>query len=1266
MTEAAPESRSSVPGSRGNVSGSLGRGEPLPAAAPTVGHAVLAAARRNPGAIAVRQGRHAVTYAELTASAGRFARTLRDLGVGPEVAVGVCGRRGPHTVAAMLGVLLAGGAYVPLDPTHPRDRLLAVLDDAGAELVVVDGEGRALLADAAPDRLFVTAPAEGAVAAVGPVAPHEPHEPHEPYGPFRGRDHDQPYEPSQGRDLLFQDHYSGPDALLPGSLSPDAPPPVDDPSPYALSPDNSAYVMYTSGSTGAPKGVVVTHRNVTAFLTAAAHRLGIGADTVALATASFGFDVSVLEVFATLAAGGTVALVPEADRRSPERLGRFAAEHGVTWAAPPVSMLPLLDPADFAALRVLVATAEPVAPDQVRRWAGTADAPGVRFINAYGPTETTVEATAHDAVGDWTRPVPIGRPLPNLRVYVVDAALRRAPVGVAGELWIGGAGPARGYLGRPGATARQFVADPFSGSGGRLYRTGDLAAREADGTLRYLGRADRQLKVRGHRVEPGEVEAVLTSHPGVRQAVVDLVPAPAGPLLTAFLTPSQAPSQAPSETSSQTPSQAPSQTPSDAVLREHCRRVLPAALVPARFVRLGTLPRTASGKTDRAALHALAAPADNPGTGGGWQPDSEEAAVLARAWADVLGVPVRSGDDTFFDAGGHSLGAMRLVARLRSDLDRDVRIEDVLRSRTVDGIAAVLAAAPPTGQELTLGNPPTLSAAQRRLWFLDQLTTRSGAHNIALARRLRGPLDGEALRSALAEVARRHEVLRWRIPTADGVPTVVVDPPGEIPLPVTDLTALPPTERARALEAQLAQAAGAPFDLAADRLWRARLLRVGEDEHVLAVTAHHAVFDGWSQGLFLHDLGTAYARRTAPLPPVAASFADYVAWRADRAERRAASDLAWWRGHLDGVPPVLELPADHPRPAEQSFRGGRVETLLGTETTAAVHALARECGATPSAVLLAVLGRLAGLLAGREDVVIGTPAVDRRHPAFLDLVGFFIEVVPLRLRPAADRSFRAQLLGARDELLDALAHPEAPVERLVEELRLPRDPSRQPLVQVLFNAYNFPQPRLEMPGLGVTAEPVPVPGAPFDLTVYATESAGRYRIELVHSTDLFTAARAERLLAAYVHLLNAFLDAPDRPAGETGLGPYADLLKGTAAGPAPAPAAPQQPAVPGGGSEAAVLSVWRQVLGRDDIRATDNFFDVGGTSLLLVAVRQRLEDVLGRPLRVVDLFHHPNVRAFAAHLDGVAPTAGADRGTDRALARRRRTPSRAARRRGTD
>lgn len=1171
------------------VPGHWGRGEPLAAAAPTVPQAVLAAALRRPGAVAVRQGRRTVTYAELVASAGRLAGTLRDLGVGPEVTVGVCGRRGPHTVAAMLGVMLAGGAYVPLDPTHPRDRLLAVLDDAGAGLAVVDAEGRALLADAAPDRLFVTAPAEGEPAPDGPA-----------------RDH----------------------------------PALD-----ALSPDNPAYVMYTSGSTGTPKGVVVTHRSVTAFLAASAQRFGIGEDTIALATASFGFDVSVLEVFTTLAAGGTVALVPEADRRSPERLGRFAAAHQVTWATPPVSMLPLLDPADFAALRVLVATAEPVAPDQVRRWAGTAEAPRLRFVNAYGPTETTVEATAHDAVGDRTGPVPMGRPLPNLRVYVVDAALRPVPVGVAGELLVGGAGEARGYLGRPGLTAGSFIADPFSGSGGRLYRTGDLAAWEPDGALRYLGRADRQLKVRGHRVEPGEVEAALVRRPEVRQAVVDLVATVAGPLLTAFLTPVDA--------------------PSDAALREHCARLLPAALVPTRFVRLDALPRNASGKTDRAALHRLASPAaEEPGDD--WQPDSEEAAVVARAWADVLGVPVRSGDDSFFDAGGHSLGAMRLVARLRADLDRDVRIEDVLRGRTVHGIAAALAAAPPAGQELTHGNPPALSAAQRRLWFLDQLTTESGAYNIALAQRLRGPLDPVVLGSALAEVARRHEVLRWRIPTVDGAPTVVIDPPGEIPLPVTDLTALAPAERAEALSRQLTQTAGARFDLATDRLWRARLLRVGEDEHVLAVTAHHAVFDGWSQGLFLHDLGTAYARQAAQLPPAAASFADYVAWRADRAERRADTDLRWWLERLDGVPPVLELPGDHPRPAEQTFRGGRVEVLLGAETTAAVHALARDCGATPSAVLLAVLGQLAGRLAGRDDLVIGTPAVDRRHPAFLDLVGFFIEVVPLRLRPAADLSFRAQVRATRDELLDALAHPEAPVERLVEALRLPRDASRQPLVQVLFNAYNFPQPRLALPGLDVTAEPVPVPGAPFDLTLYAAEADGRYRIELVHSTDRFTAARAERLLAAYVHLLKGFLEAPDRPAGDIGLDPYADLLTGTTAR-APAPAAPSAPAVPpapGGGTEAALLAVWRQILDRDDIEATDNFFDVGGTSLLLVTVRQRIDDALGRSLRVVDLFHHPNVRALAAHLDGAAPADGADRGADRGRARRRRAPTRAARRRG--
>jgi mycobactin peptide synthetase MbtE len=1155
--------------------------------ATTVPGLVLARASSRPDAVALRQWDREVTYGQLAAAVGALAGTLRGLGVGPETTVGVCGRRRAETVVAMLGVMAAGGAYVPLDPTHPRRRLLATLDDAGARLVVVDSDGRGLLADAGTGLELVAVPATG-----------------------------------------------------PGDLG-DGPAVPDDP----------AYVMYTSGSTGVPKGVVVTHRAVTAFCEATAEGWDIDADTITLAVASFGFDVSVLDLFVTLAAGGTVALVPESDRVDPGRLGRFAAAHRPTWACLPVSLLPLLDPADFADLRVLIAGAEPPPPDQVERWAGPAGAPVRRFANAYGPTEATVMVTTFETAGHWNRPLPIGRALPGHHLHVVDGDLRPVPPGTPGELLIGGVGLARGYLGRPDLTAERFIPDPFSGRpGDRLYRTGDLVVDE-DGDLRFLGRIDRQVKVRGQRIEPGEIEAVLAARPGVRQVLVEPVAGADGTRLVAFVAVDDA-------------------TRDDAAaLREHCAAALPAAMVPARFVPVDALPLNASGKVDRAALLDLATVHSGP-EADAFRPAGEEQAVLARAWADLLGVAVRSGNDDFFDAGGHSVAAMRLVARLRADLDREIEIEDVLEGRTVAGISARLAVAATAGPEPGHGAPPALSPAQQRLWFLDRFAPDATAYNISMAERIRGPLDPAALAEALTAVATRHEVLRWRIPEADGTPYAAVDPPGPVPLPVDDTGA-------DEVQGRLDAEAAVPFDLAAGPLWRVRLLRLAPDDHVLAVTAHHTVFDGWSQDLLYRDLATAYAAvlagRDTPLPPAAAGYADYVAWRAARHARRADSDLAWWLEHLDGAPSTVDLPRDRPRPAAQSFRGTLTGGELTTEASDALRRLARGVSATPSAVLLAALGQLVGRLVNRDDLVLGTPAVDRRHAAFLDLVGFFVEIMPLRLRLRPEAGFTAHVRAARDELLAALAHPEAPLERLVGALRLGGDAARNPLAQVLFNAYNFTAPELVLPGLDVAPMRPAVPGSPFDLTLYAIEADGRFRIDVVYNEDLYDAARARSFVAAYRHLLERLLADPERPVGEFDLGPHVGLRAGLTGGPGAVVGAPVAPAPAAGPvrhaltvTESRVADVWREVLDRGDFSPTDNFFDIGGRSLLLVAVQRRLNHLFGRDLRVVDLFRHTNIRALAAHLDGAAGTPDLDRAAARGAARRHRGRGRATRRPDAD
>lgn len=1175
---------------------SMASGEALPF--PDRGYAELVAghAASAPDAVAVRQWDTVLTYRQLCTAADDLAATLR--ANGPQPLVGVCADRQPMLVAGLLGVLASGAAYVPLDPALPSARLRDIAHEAGLRTVVCDPVGARAL-DGADLDLLPLLPAPGAP--TGIAADHAPARPvaagHVPPG------------------------HVPPGRVPAGSATPDD--------------DDLAYVMFTSGSTGRPKGVMIPHGALTEFVTSLAALAGLTADSVSLGFASIGFDASVIDILAPLAAGGTVALVGTADRADPTRLQRFCAEHRVTVAFVPPALLPVLDPSGLPELRVVLTGSEAPGPEQVARWS----AGGRRFFNLFGPTETTVLVTWFEASGDWDRPLPIGRPAANHRVYVVDEHLRPVADGVPGELLAGGAGLALGYLGAPELTEQRFVPDPFFGvPGARLYRTGDLVVRQPDGLLHFLGRVDRQVKIRGQRVEIGEVEAVLRSHPEVGHAAVAAVDGPGGRQLVAFTT----------------------GTATAQALHEHVAARLGPAMVPARISVLPQLPLLSSGKVDLDRLVAEAGPVAGMPFAAPATPAETE---VAAAWAELLGLARVGRDDDFFDTGGHSITAMRLVAALRLRLRRDVAIEDVLQGRTLRAIAARASAAAVLGDEPPVrGRPPALSPAQQRLWFLERYSPEAAAaYNIVLAERLRGPLDEQALRAALTAVAERHEVLRWRIPDADGVPYAVLDPVAPVPLPVTDLSGLPPAERERELAAQLAAEAGGRFRLASDALWRHRLFRLGEDEHVWAVTAHHAVFDGWSQAMLYDDLATAYAGTA--LPPLPATYGDYVAWRAERREQRADADLAWWTSHLDGAPTVLEVPGDRPRPAEQTYPAGYCGTWLDTDTTADLHRFAREHGATPSAVLLAAFGLVLASWAGQDELVLGTPAVDRRHPDFEPMVGFFVDITPLRLRTDPGVSFAEHVRAARDELIAALAHPEAPLERLVQAFGLGGQTVRSPLVQVLFNVFNFAAPRLDLKGLAGEPVPVPAPGSAFDLTLYGVEHDGRMRLEIVHNSDLYDTSRMDLLLDSLRQVIARGVAAGDLTGGE--LAPSRGVTAATS------PQAKARPprseaggAPPVTATEHAVAAVWCEVLGRAAVGATDNFFDSGGGSLAAVTVQQRLNRMLGRDLRVVDLFRYPTVRALASFLDGVATEGDPDDAVELALrrgaARRARTRHRAA------
>lgn len=1014
--------------------------------------------------------------------------------------------------------------------------------------------------------------------------------------------------------------------------------------PRSMRADSLAYVLYTSGSTGEPKGVLCTHGNVADFVASFLDETALGTRMRTLAASSTGFDATTIDLLLTLSGGGCVQLAGDADRLDSARLTRFVAEHRVNLGFLTPTVLSLLDPAEVPGWTVVVTGGEVVPPEMVGAW--TRDTSRRRFINIYGPTETTVCVTTAELAGHYPDAVPIGTETPGHQAHIVDELFREVPDGTIGELVVGGPGITRGYLDRPGLTARRFVPDPFTDTpGARLYRTGDLASRLADGAVAYHGRTDRQVKVRGQRIEPGEVESVLRGHPDVLEVAVEAVPlhgdgVPAE--LVAFVTPSDT---------------------NDGELIGYARGRLSPAMVPQRVVALERLPRTDSGKVDRRALAGQAMRGSAERTDATPEPPADpHSAAVWHAWRKVLGGEPDA-DSDFFAAGGNSIAAMRLAAALRAELNTELSTPDVLDARTFNALAERSAAARQLSEpDFSVGNSPTLTPSQRRLWFMDQLAPESAPYNIAMACRIRGELDVRALEAALHAVETRQEVLRWRITQQDGVPHAVLAPPQNAALPVVDIA----TEQhnghdgERLLRQHLARDARRVFDVAAAPPWQARLYRVASGEHVLAVTVHHAVFDGWSQVVFWRDLEAAYRRSLAGragLEPLPAGYADYAAWRARRDQARGDADLAWWREHLRDAPTVVDLPRDRPRPATGSYAGAQAGATLTAPACTAVTGLAGELGTTPASVLLAACNELLHRMTGQDEHMLGMVVADRGLAAFDDVAGFFIDTVPVRL-PARAPDFRTAVSTCAAEMRQAAARPAAPLERIVDAMELERDASRAPLVQVLFNVLNFPEAPLRLPGTDCEQVTVEKPGSPFDITIYLTSSGGRWAFETVYNPDLFDHSRIDGMLAALAELAGELAGNPD--AAPESVAPHLPPAPVRTAAPAAmatttTPARPDPPAGDTPGTTERLISrIWCEVLGLDSVGAGDNFFDIGGNSLALTTVRERLMSATGRSVALVELFRHPNVRALAAHLDGQSGNPELDRAAARAGARRNR------------
>ncbi|HYO64056.1 MAG TPA: amino acid adenylation domain-containing protein, partial [Pyrinomonadaceae bacterium] len=1024
-------------------------------------------AAREPEAAAVVFGDEVVTYGELNRRANQLANYLRTFGVGPEVMVGLCAERSVELIVGLLGILKAGAAYLPLDAQLPLERLTFMLEDAQAPVLLTQ------------EHLLDSLPAHW------------------------------------GQVVCLDSEW---ELVEPSG---------DDDPRVEVSPDNLAYAIYTSGSTGRAKGVSVSHRSVVR-LVKETNFAEFGRDEVFLQLAPVSFDASTFEVWGALLNGARLVVMPP-QPPSLEELGVALARHGVTtlWLTAGLFHLMVDERAeDLRGLRQLLAGGDVLSPAHVRKYLDGCEG-GRRLVNGYGPTEGTTFTCCHVMTreSELGVSVPIGVPISNTQVYVLDARMQPVPAGVAGDLYIGGDGLARGYLARPALTAEKFVPHPFpSEPGARLYKSGDLARFLADGRLEFLGRLDNQIKLRGFRIELGEIEAALTQHRAVRESLVLARADESGDKrLVAYVVPADA-----------------DERPAAADLRRFLSGRLPEYMIPSFFVHVDEFPLTANGKVDRRRLPAPELE-QRPEAAGDALTLTPVEELLAAVWSEVLGLERVGVADDFFELGGHSLLATQVVSRVRERFGVELALREIFERPTVGALARAIEAAMQSGGEeqapavrpVARGGALPLSFGQQRLWFFDQLEPGSPLYNISGGVRLAGELDVEALTRTLSEIVRRHEVLRTTFAVVDGEPSQVIQEARPFELSVRDLSHLNADEWARAERAAAREESDLPFDLSRGPLLRATLLDFGAGEHVLLVTMHHIVSDGWSLGVLIKEVAALYAAyvegEESPLAELTVQYADYAAWQRDYLQGEALErQLTYWRRQLDGAPAALELPTDRPRPPVQSYRGAQEKVRLSDGLSDRLRELSRREGVTLYMTLLAAWQTLLARYSGQTDIVVGTPIANRHRGETEDLIGFFVNLLALRGDLSGDPTF-AELLGrARETCLGAYAHQELPFDKLVEELDVKRDMSRSPLFQVLFVLQNAPTQPVELAGLLMSPLESDVAMSHFDLTLDVAEEEGGLRCTLEYNSDLFDAATAARIVGQFETLLGGVADDPQR------------------------------------------------------------------------------------------------------------------------------------------
>jgi amino acid adenylation domain-containing protein len=1033
---------------------------------------------RTPNAIAVAFEDQHLTYRELNRRANQLAQHLQELGVGPEVLVGICVQRSLEMAVGILGILKAGGAYLPLDSTYPRDRIAFMLKDARAPILLTQASLVSILPDRKAKVVFL--------------------------------DTDWPSISRQNKSNTESD----------------------------VVPTNLAYVIYTSGSTGQPKGVMVSHANLFRYVDAMGDALGVASDDTYLHTATVAFSSSVRQLFLPLASGARVMIAAPDKIKNPIPLFELIKREEVTvidivpsYLRSCTYTLAGLDPAARKSLlnnhlRLILTASETLPPELAKKWMFEMQHPA-QLINMYGQTETTGIVSVYSIPRRNDGAISIGRAIDNTQIYILDQQQRSVPDGMLGEIYVGGADIARGYLNRPDLTAERFVPDPFSEeAGSRLYRTGDLARYLQEGSIGFAGRMDQQVKIRGFRVELGEIEAALHQHEALRDAVVANREETSGETrLVAYIVPHAGEKPDVVDLREFLSRRLPEyMLPSAFVLMES----LP--LTPTGKVDRRALPASDHGRPDLKETFVAPSTHVEELLAGIWTEvlKLEKVGIYDNFFElgghSLLATRVISRTRSTFqvELPLQDVFEAPTVAGLAERVEAALRVEQDLQ------------AVPPL-LPVSRGRDLPLSFAQQRLWFLDQWEPGNSAYNMPAAFRLTGPLDVKALECSLNEIVRRHESLRTSFSVVDGQPIQVMAPSLTLTLPVVDLQELPEDEREDQPRRLATEEAKNPFDLAQGPLLRSTLLRLGAQDHVLLLNMHHIVSDGWSMGVFFRELSALYEAfstgKSSPLPELPIQYADFAGWQRQWLQgQMLETQLSYWRQQLETAPPVLELPTDHPRPPVQTYRGARQSLVLSKTLTEALKALSRQESSTLFMTLLAAFQILLHRYTGQDDIVVGTPVAGRNRTETEGLIGFFLNSLVLRTDLSGNPTFRELLARVRQVALGAYTHQDLPFEKLLEELQAERDLSRTPLFQIFFNMINS-EDIGTLTLREVTAEQLDFhePTSKFDLTLYAGDRNGTLWFSLVYNPDLFEPATISGLLGHYHTLLEAIAAHPHRP-----------------------------------------------------------------------------------------------------------------------------------------